>query len=250
MIKAIIIDDEAHARESLTNVIHQYCQEITVIGSGENVADAIALINRFSPDIVFLDIDLPNGNGFTLFEHITSPNFETIFTTAYEEYAIKAFRVAALDYLTKPIDFRQLIEAVERFRTKQKVELKEQRIELLLENLSNKPTEFNKLVLPDYDGYTLIKVSDIIYCKADGSYTEIYLLNGKTITTSKLLKVVEELLPSQTFYRIHKSYVVNMNLIKRYNKSEGHQVLMENNTLLDVSDRNKKEFIERLTQNN
>lgn len=250
MIKAIIIDDEAHARESLTNVIHQYCQEITVIGSGENVADAIALINRFSPDIVFLDIDLPNGNGFTLFEHITSPNFETIFTTAYEEYAIKAFRVAALDYLTKPIDFRQLIEAVERFRTKQKVELKEQRIELLLENLSNKPTEFNKLVLPDYDGYTLIKVSDIIYCKADGSYTEIYLLNGKTITTSKLLKVVEELLPSQTFYRIHKSYVVNLNLIKRYNKSEGHQVLMENNTLLDVSDRNKKEFIERLTQNN
>ncbi|MBP6089725.1 MAG: response regulator transcription factor [Crocinitomicaceae bacterium] len=250
MIKAIIIDDEAHARESLTNVIHQYCQEITVIGSGENVADAIALINRFSPDIVFLDIDLPNGNGFTLFEHITSPNFETIFTTAYEEYAIKAFRVAALDYLTKPIDFRQLIEAVERFRTKQKVELKEQRIELLLENLSNKPTEFNKLVLPDYDGYTLIKVSDIIYCKADGSYTEIYLLNGKTITTSKLLKVVEELLPSQTFYRIHKSYVVNMNLIKRYNKSEGHQVLMENNTLLDVSDRNKKEFIERLVQNN
>jgi two-component system LytT family response regulator len=250
MIKAIIIDDEAHARESLTNVIHQYCQEITVIGSGENVADAIALINRFSPDIVFLDIDLPNGNGFTLFEHITSPNFETIFTTAYEEYAIKAFRVAALDYLTKPIDFRQLIEAVERFRTKQKVELKEQRIELLLENLSNKPTEFNKLVLPDYDGYTLIKVSDIIYCKADGSYTEIYLLNGKTITTSKLLKVVEELLPSQTFYRIHKSYVVNLNLIKRYNKSEGHQVLMENNTLLDVSDRNKKEFIERLVQNN
>lgn len=250
MIKAIIIDDEAHARESLTNVIHQYCQEITVIGSGENVADAIALINRFSPDIVFLDIDLPNGNGFILFEHITSPNFETIFTTAYEEYAIKAFRVAALDYLTKPIDFRQLIEAVERFRTKQKVELKEQRIELLLENLSNKPTEFNKLVLPDYDGYTLIKVSDIIYCKADGSYTEIYLLNGKTITTSKLLKVVEELLPSQTFYRIHKSYVVNLNLIKRYNKSEGHQVLMENNTLLDVSDRNKKEFIERLVQNN
>ena len=250
MIKAIIIDDEAHARESLTNVIHQYCQEITVIGSGENVADAIALINRFSPDIVFLEIDLSNGNGFTLFEHITSPNFETIFTTAYEEYAIKAFRVAALDYLTKPIDFRQLIEAVERFRTKQKVELKEQRIELLLENLSNKPTEFNKLVLPDYDGYTLIKVSDIIYCKADGSYTEIYLLNGKTITTSKLLKVVEELLPSQTFYRIHKSYVVNLNLIKRYNKSEGHQVLMENNTLLDVSDRNKKEFIERLVQNN
>lgn len=249
MIKAIIIDDEAHARESLTNVIHQYCQEVTIVGTGENVTDALALINRFSPEIVFLDIDMPHGNGFTLFDQLKSPNFETIFTTAHEEYAIKAFRVAALDYLTKPIDFRQLQEAIARYRLKQKIELKEQRIELLLENLSNKPNEFNKLVLPDYEGYTMLKVADIIYCKADGSYTEIHLLNGKIVTTSKLLKSIEELLPSQTFYRIHKSYVVNLNLIKRYNKTEGHQVLMENNALLDVSDRNKKEFIARLLQN-
>lgn len=246
MIKALIIDDEAYARESLTKVINQYCQEISIVGIGENVVQAVELINRFSPDLVFLDIEMPNGNGFTLFDKIKNPSFETIFTTAYEEYAIKAFRFAALDYLTKPIDFRQLQESIERFKSKQKVELKEQRIELLIENLSNKPSEFNKIVLPDYDGFSMVKISDIIYCKADGSYTEVYLLNGKKITTSRLLKSLEELLPEQTFYRIHKSYIVNLNLIKRYNKMDGHQVLMENNILLDVSERNKKEFLDKL----
>jgi two-component system LytT family response regulator len=246
MIKALIIDDEAYARESLIKVINQYCQEISIVGVGENVTEAIELIYHHSPDIVFLDIQMPNGNGFTLFDKIKNPQFETIFTTAYEEYAIKAFRFAALDYLTKPIDFRELQESIERFKRKQKVELKEQRIELLIENLSNKPTEFNKIVLPDYDGFTMVKLSDIIYCKADGSYSEVHLLNGKKITTSKLLKSLEELLPDQTFYRIHKSYLVNLNLIKRYNKIDGHQVLMENNILLDVSERNKKEFLDKL----
>jgi two-component system LytT family response regulator len=247
MIKAIIIDDEIFARESLVKVINQYCPELSILGIGENVAEAIELIYRYSPDIVFLDIEMPNGNGFTLFDKIKNPHFETIFTTAYEEFAIKAFRVSALDYLTKPIDFRQLQDAIERFKRKQKVELKEQRMELLIENLTNRPTEFSKIVLPDYEGYTMVKIADILYCKADGSYTEVHLLNGKKITTSKLLKVVEELLPEQTFYRTHKSYLVNLNLIKRYNKND-HQVLMENNVALDVSDRNKKEFIERLLQ--
>jgi two-component system LytT family response regulator len=247
MIKAIIIDDEIFARESLVKVINQYCPEVSILGIGENVAEAIELIYRYSPDIVFLDIEMPNGNGFTLFDKIKNPHFETIFTTAYEEFAIKAFRVSALDYLTKPIDFRQLQDSIERYKRKQKVELKEQRMELLIENLTNKPTEFSKIVLPDYEGYTMVKIADILYCKADGSYTEVHLLNGKKITTSKLLKVVEELLPEQTFYRTHKSYLVNLNLIKRYNKND-HQVLMENNVALDVSDRNKKEFIERLLQ--
>lgn len=247
MIKAIIIDDEVFARESLAKVINQYCQEVSILGIGENVAEAIELIYRYSPDIVFLDIEMPNGNGFTLFDKIKNPHFDTIFTTAYEEFAIKAFRVSALDYLTKPIDFRQLQDSIERYKRKQKVELKEQRMELLIENLTNRPTEFSKIVLPDYEGYTMVKIADILYCKADGSYTEVHLLNGKKITTSKLLKVVEELLPEQTFYRTHKSYLVNLNLIKRYNKND-HQVLMENNVALDVSDRNKKEFIDRLLQ--
>jgi two-component system, LytTR family, response regulator len=246
MIKALIIDDELSARESLIKVLNLYCENITVVAVGSSVEDAIDLIYRFSPDIVFLDIEMPNGNGFTLFEKIKQPSFETIFTTAYEDFAIKAFRISALDYLTKPIDFRQLQEAIGKYRQKQKIGIREQRFELLIENMTNRPSEFNKIVLPDYEGYSMINISDIIYCQADGSYTHIYLLNGKKLTTSKLLKSIEELLPNETFFRIHKSYLVNLNLIKRYIKIDGNQVVLENNIKLDVSDRNRKEFLDKL----
>lgn len=246
MIRALIIDDEFSARDGLKRIVKQYCPEITIVGTGENVKEAIYLINQHAPDLVFLDIEMPNGNGFTLFDTIKSPQFETIFITAYEEYAIKAFRVAALDYLTKPVDYRQLRDSIDKLNNKRKIELKEQRIELLIQNIANKPTEFNKIVLPDYNGFTLVDVSKILFCKADGSYTEVYLIDGRVITTSRLLKSFEELLPNETFFRIHRSYLVNLNLIKRFNKSEGFQVIMENNIVLDVSERNKKELVEKL----
>ncbi len=248
MITAVIIDDESKARESLKKTITSYCPEVSILAMGNNVADAVTLINEHSPDIVFLDVEMPNGSGFTLFDKIKNPQFNTIFTTAYEEYAIKAFRIAALDYLTKPIDFRQLQEAVARYKNKQKIELKEQRLELLIENITNRPNEFNKIALPDHQGYTMVKVSDIIYCQADSSYTIVHLLNGKKIITSKLLKLVEDSLPSETFYRIHKSYIVNLNLIKQYIKIDGNQVVLENDIRLDVSDRNKKDFLNKLLQ--
>lgn len=246
MIRALIIDDEFSARDGLKRIVKQYCPEITIVGTGENVKEAIYLINQHAPDLVFLDIEMPNGNGFTLFDTIKTPQFETIFITAYEEYAIKAFRVAALDYLTKPVDYRQLRDSIDKLNNKRKIELKEQRIELLIQNIANKPTEFNKIVLPDYNGFTLVDVSDILFCKADGSYTEVYLIDGRVITTSRLLKSFEELLPNETFFRIHRSYLVNLNLIKRFNKSDGFQVIMENNIVLDVSERNKKELVEKL----
>lgn len=246
MIRALIIDDEASARDGLKRIVKQYCPEITIVGTGENVKEAIYLINQHAPDLVFLDIEMPNGNGFTLFDTFKSPQFETIFITAYEEYAIKAFRVAALDYLTKPVDYRQLRDSIDKLNNKRKIELKEQRIELLIKNITNKPLEFNKIVLPDYNGFTLVDISDILYCKADGSYTEVYLIDGKVITTSRLLKAFEELLPNETFFRIHRSYLVNLNLIKRFNKSDGFQVVMENHIVLDVSERNKKELVEKL----
>ena len=248
MIKVIIIDDEVKAIESLKKTIANYCPELTVVGCGGNVEDAINLINQFTPDIVFLDIEMPNGNGFTLFEKFKNPSFSTIFTSAYEEYAIKAFRIAAIDYLNKPIDFRQLQEAVARHKSKQTIELKEQRLELLIENMKNRPSEFSKIALPDNKGYTMVRISDILYCQADSSYTIVHLINGKKIVTSKILKLIEELLPHQTFYRIHKSYIVNLNLIKHYVKNDGNHVLLENDVKLDVSDRNKKEFLEKLLQ--
>ena len=247
MINALIIDDEPKAREALKKTVIDYCPDVNIQAMGASVEEAMQLIYMHTPDIIFLDIDMPNGNGFTLFEKIKNPNFEVIFTTAYEEYAIKAFRISAIDYLTKPIDFRLLKEAITKFKNKQKVTLKEQRLELLIQNMANRPTEFSKMAIPNSDGFTMVKITNIIYCKADGSYTDIHLLNGKKIVATKILKDIEEFLPTETFYKIHRSHIVNLNLIKEFIKTDGYQVIMEDGTILDVSERNKKEFIEKLT---
>ena len=250
MINVIIIDDEKKAREALKTTLNVYCPDVNILDSGSSVDDAIRLINLHAPDLVFLDIEMPNGNGFTLFDKIKNPQFDTIFTTAYEEYAIKAFRVSAIDYLLKPIDFRQLQQAIHKHQARKKIELKQQRLEMLLDNLTNRSDEFNKIAIPNADGYTMVKVSDIMYCSADGSYTEIYLLNGKKIVASKLLKDIEELLPNKTFYKIHRSHIVNLNLIKNYSKIDGSQVVLQNNIRLDVSDRSRKEFLDLLLGKN
>ncbi len=246
MITALIIDDEQRSQDLLKKTIEKYCPDVKVMAIGSSVDEAVNLIHTYNPDLVFLDIEMPNGNGFTLFDKIKNITFAVIFTTAFEEYAIKAFRISALDYLTKPIDFRDLQEAVNKLKHKQKILLNEQRITLLLENISNRTNEFNKIALPINDGYTLINMSDIVYCEADGNYTYVHLLNGDRIVSSKILKLIEALLPSQTFYRIHKSCLVNLNLIKTYSKKDGNSVTMQTGKTLDVAERNKKEFLETL----
>jgi len=216
MIKAIIIDDEKRSRDGLSTLLAKHCRDVEVVGTGHNISTGLQLIYDYSPDLVFLDIAMPDSNGFELFEHLPNPTFETIFITAHEEFAVKAFRMAALDYLTKPIDYRLLMESVARFKEKQQLKGRDKRMKLLLENLNNNPTSFNKIVFPDYQGFNAIRINDILYCQADGSYTHIYLLDGKKITTSKLLKQVVDMLPQETFFRIHKSYVVNINQIQQY----------------------------------
>lgn len=246
MITAIIIDDEQRSRDVLKKTIDKYCADVQVIGSGESVDEGIELIGKHNPDVVFLDVDMPKGNGFTLFDKIKNPSFEVIFITAYEEYAIKAFRIAAVDYLTKPIDYRLLQEAVNRLKHKQKLYLKEQRISLLLENMTNRSDEFNKIALPINEGYKLVKITDIVYCQADGAYTTIHLINGDRIVASKTLKAFEDILPAKTFFRVHKSSLINLNLVKSYSKSDGNLVIMEDGKVLEVSERNKRAFIDVL----
>ncbi|MDQ3190734.1 MAG: LytTR family DNA-binding domain-containing protein, partial [Bacteroidota bacterium] len=240
MITSIIVDDEAKAREGLRKLLDKYCPEVSVIGMASSVDEAVTLISARQPELVFLDIEMPNGNGFTLFERVKTLNFEIIFTTAYEEYAIKAFRTAAIDYLTKPIDFRHLQEAVLRFKSKQKVQLKQQQIQLLIENISNNPKEFNKIALPAMDGYTFVKIAEIVNLEAEGNYTNVFMLNNEKLLVSKTMKWFGELLPQETFYRCHKSHIVNLNLIKKFTKADGNQLLLENGRIIDVSERNKK----------
>lgn len=248
MITAIIIDDEQRSRDVLKKTIEKYCKDVKIIATGNCVDDGVDLIRSYNPDLIFLDIEMPNGNGFTLFDKVKNINFDIIFTTAYEEYAIKAFRVAALDYLTKPIDHRQLQDAVNRLKNKKKLQINEQRFALLLENISNRPDEFNKIALPTNEGYTMINTGEIVFCEADENYTIVYLLNGERMVVSKTLKLIEELLPHKIFYRIHRSFVVNLNLIKEYSKENGNSVIMKTGKTIDVSERNKKSFLEILTK--
>lgn len=245
MIKALIVDDEIMARNSLYKLLGKYCPDVKCIGTSENVSEAFEAIQKLKPDIVFLDIEMPGENGFKLLERFKILPFEVIFTTAYSEHAIKAFRYAALDYLCKPIDFRLLIESVGRFKEKQDKWQRQERMELLLQNLNNTSSEFRKIALPTSNGYLFEQLSKIVYCQANINYTYIHLLNGKKILVSKTLKEFENTLPTEFFFRAHKSYLINMNLISEYCR-EGDCVILVDNSRIPIATRLKKSFLERV----
>lgn len=247
MITAIIVDDIENAREGLSSLIDQTCKDVVIVGKASSAQEAIDLIKKMSPELVFLDIKMPNKNGFQMLEEIGKIDFEVIFTTAYEEFAIKAFRFSALDYLTKPISPKLLVDAIDKHRKKQKIQLKQQRFEILFENSKNSIDSFEKLAVPTPTGLTMLNISNVIYCKGDGNYTNIFQLNSeKPILSSKTLKYYEELLPSSTFFRAHKSTLLNLNMVKQYLKTEGNTAIMVNGNSVEVSERNKKKFTDRL----
>ena len=247
MIRAIIVDDIETARMGLSKLIEQNCRDVSVVSMASSAQEAIRLIKKLSPDLVFLDVKMPNQNGFQMLQEIGTIDFEVVFTTAYEEYAIKAFRFSALDYLTKPISPKLLVEAINRFREKQVIHLKQQRFEILFENSHNSIDKFNKMAIPTQTGMTLLTISNILYCKGDGNYTKVYQLNeDKPLLSSKTLKYFEDLLPEAIFFRAHKSTLLNLNLVNEYNKTEGNTAIMVNGTSLEVSERNKKKFTDRL----
>lgn len=245
MIDVIIVDDEQKARNSLSKLLARYCPDVRVVGVASNVGDALIAIQRFKPQIVFLDIEMPGENGFQLLEESKQVNFEVIFTTAYVEYALKAFRYAALDYLTKPIDFRLLIEAIGRFKEKQNSLYSQERINVLLENMSQTPDTFEKIALPTSKGYRFERISQILYCKANVNYTIVHMFNGQEMLVAKTLKEFSQLLPESIFFRSHKSYLINLNFIDCYNR-ENDLVSLVDGTEIPLATRLKKAFLERV----
>ena len=243
MIKAILVDDEKSARQTLTKLIEKYCTDVQIVGHAENVDEAERIILQSNPDIVFLDIEMPEKNGFELLELFKSPNFEVIFTTAYQDYALKAFRYAAIDYLQKPIDFRLLIQAIGRYKQKAENRFQKERYELLMSNMHFNNKEMDKIAIPTSSGFKFTQVSDIVYCKANGVYSEIHLLDGTVISGSKSLKEIEELLPNELFFRCHKTYLINTNHCVEYNRAE-ELILMLNKDLLPLSKRSKPLYLE------
>jgi len=245
-MKAIIIDDEPSSRNALRQKLSVYCSEVNIIAECENGEQGIAAIEEKNPDIVFLDVEMPRMNGFVMLQKLGNRNFELIFTTAYDHYAIKAIRFSALDYLVKPIEVEELKSAVERAGQKRLLHLPNNRIENLLYNIAEEKEILARLAIPSAEGLLFINVGDIIYLEAESNYTFIFLQNDKKITVSKTLKDFEELLPSSFFIRVHHSYIINKKYIQKYLKGEGGQVVMSNGKILDVSRRKKEEFMKAI----
>lgn len=238
---AIIIDDEEHCCEVLNSLIKKYCSDVQVTAFCSSGKEAIALLQQQTADIIFLDIEMPGMNGFEFLEQCPVSNFEIVFTTAYNEYAIRAIRHSALDYLLKPVDKDELIQAVN--RAKEHKTLKASlRIQKLLDMLDTKQKS-KRLALPTAEGLVMVNTQDIMYCKGEGPYCNFYFNNNKTLLISKTLKEAEDALQGDDFCRIHNSYLVNLTYIQKYIRGEGGEVILTNGISLPVSRTRKQDFM-------
>lgn len=245
-INAIIVDDEPAARSMLYNILKENCPSIFVVEMASDVKSAVKLINNHPIDLVFLDIEMPEENGFALFEYFQNPKFETIFCTAYSHYAMKAFEVSAIDYILKPISISKVVAAVEKAIKIAGQNQIIERINSLKENLN--VNKLQKIALPMADGLMFVQIADVLYFEADGSYTQVVTTAGKTLV-SKKIKDFEELLNNDTrFYRIHRSYLVNCQRITKYNKRDGAYLEFENGHITNIAREKVKDFDEFIAE--
>jgi two-component system LytT family response regulator len=238
MLKAILVEDEANSREILRNYLAKYCPEVHLVGEASTIKEGLALIEANDLDLVFLDVEMPFGNAFDLLDQVPDRTFETVFVTAYNHYAIDALNNHAAYYLMKPISIDELINAVDYVK---QIRQKENALEDKILKTNLKSVE-GKITLPQQDGFQVLNIADIIYCKADDNYTEIYLANKK-IVVSKTLKYFEDALTDFPFARIHKSYLVNVNEVVKYVKGKGGSVIVSNGKELLVSSSKKKDLL-------
>jgi len=245
MIKAIIIDDEVHCIDTLSILLTDYCPEVQVMDKCMSAKRGLEAIEKFKPDLVFLDIEMPVINGFELLEQFKQIPFSVIFTTSYDQYAIKAIRFSALDYLLKPIAPKELITAIQKVQT-QKAHPSPDQFRMLIDHVQNRGIKFTRVAIPTSDGFELIPVEEIIYCEADDNYTHLFLKNKKRIVACRTLKEVEEQLTDfLSFIRVHHSYMVNLNEVNKYVRGEGGYLIMSNGTTVNVS-RSRKDALMRL----
>jgi two-component system, LytTR family, response regulator len=242
MLKAIIVDDEENARITLFTLLSEYVEDIEVIAQCENVPEAVLAINKHSPDIVFLDIEMPEYNGFELIEFFKEITFELIFVTAFSQYAIKAFEVSAVDYLLKPVEINPLKSAVEKVKLKIKSNASNIRQRVDLMKQSYQGHEIQKIALPMHDGLLFVEVTKIVLFEADRSYTDIYLNDGSKITVSKPMRIFEDLLVDRKhFFRPHRSFLINIHYLKKYSKGES-LIKLDNDICVAISRDRKNDF--------
>lgn len=242
MIKAIIIDDELHCLQTLSLLLKEYCPEVQLLDQCLSANSGIEAIEKFKPDLVFLDIEMPVMNGFELLEQFPTIPFAIIFTTSYDQYAINAIRFSALDYLLKPIDRKELVIAVKKVQEGRHLPLAEQ-FQMLLKQIQGKNAGFNRIAVPTAEGFELIPAEQIIYCEANSNYTYFYLKNKNKIIACRILKEIEIQIQEFPFFvRVHNSYLVNLNEVAKYVRGEGGHLIMSDGSSVNVS-RGRKEAL-------
>lgn len=242
-IRTLIIDDYRHARDTLANLLASNHPTINLVGAADGVVAGTKLVLTQKPDLIFLDIELGDGTGFDLLELLPTRNFHVIFTTGYDAFALKAFRVSAIDYLLKPIDPDELAAAVDKLPGNTEV-YQANRFEMLLDQV--KRQSIDRIALPTIDGLIMVDVNDILRCEADSNYTHIHLVSAGKHTIPRTLKEYDELLPDHLFYRIHQSHLVNLSHLDKYTRGDGGSVLMSDGSDLPVSRHKKAGLLERL----
>ncbi|MEM6769064.1 MAG: LytTR family DNA-binding domain-containing protein [Bacteroidota bacterium] len=244
-MRTLIIDDETPSREALRHYLSKYCPEVTVVGEADGVAAGLKAIKAHHPELIFLDIEMPFGNGFDLLEQLPEDTeLEVVFVTAYEQYALRALRLSAAHYLLKPVAIDDLIDAVA--KVKERLGLREQRevTKTLLENLKQRGGEVPKrIALPLLEGLEIVTPDEIRYCEAADNFTSFYLVDGRKLLICRKLKYYTELLAPAGFFRIHRSSVVNLSLIKRYHRGKGGAVVLDDGTELPVAAARKQELL-------
>ncbi len=246
MYKVVIVDDEKNAQNALKSVVTEFCSDLDIVETAFNVKTGVELINKVKPDIVFLDIEMPDGSGFDIIRQVAFTDFSLIFCTGHNDFAIKAFKYNAIDYILKPVDVEDVVGAVDKAIKDLNLKQKDLTFKHLLSFYQNADKENEKIVLKTSSDIYILQIQDIYHCEADGSYTTFYTADGKKITVSKNLKEYEAILNSHNFLRTHQSHLVNLNYIERMHKANGGYIVMKNGHQVPISTRKKETIIQAL----
>lgn len=246
ILRAILVDDELSSLQNLQSKLVEFCPDVKVVATAQKAEDAILFIRQHKPDVIFLDIEMPRMNGFRMLDELGELDFEIIFTTAYNHYAVDAIRISAFDYLMKPVAIKELQNALERLAKYRQTHTRD-KLDVLRQSLSPNKSQEEKIAIPTNEGLEFIPIKNILHIESSSNYSRIFLTDGKNILVTKLLKDFEDILEPYNFFRVHNSHLINLAYIKKYIRGEGGQVEMQNGDVIDVARRKKEEFIRLIT---
>ncbi len=246
MIRTVLIDDETDSIRVLQKLLETYCPQVEVVGTAEGVETGLPIIQEMRPDLLFLDIEMTRGNAFDLLNQLRPLTFQVIFVTAFDNYAIRAFKYSAVDYLLKPVDIDELVNAISRVAERSKQRNIVDQMQLFLDNMGTYSLAQQKMAVPTLDGLIFINLREVVRLEAKSSYTQIKLENGEVVMATRTIKDYEDILPETLFCRIHNSHIINLQKIEKYHKGRGGYVVLEDGSEIEVAIRRRQEFLRRL----